>query len=135
VGLRGVACDRRPGAVLPVFVLSQGLRAVMAGEFATAASLIAEADVIAEATETGIAPYASLTLGALRGREAEISELITSTNTNAVAEGQGLGAQGVQWAAAILHNGLGRYDEALAAAQQASEIIPSCISRPGPWPS
>jgi hypothetical protein len=39
------------------------------------------------------------------------------------------------WVAAILYKGFGRYDEALAAAQQASEIIPSSISLPGPYPS
>jgi DNA-binding CsgD family transcriptional regulator len=37
-----------------------------------------------------------------------------------VPQGQGLGLTGTQWAASVLYNGLGRYDEALAAVEQAS---------------
>src|SRR4029077_10504564 len=37
---------------------------------------------------------------------------------------QGLGVQWSQWVSAILYNGLGRYEEALAEAQQASEQAP-----------
>ena len=66
----------------------------------------------------------ALALGALRGREAEISESIAATIQISTAEGQGIGVQIGKWVAAILYNGLGRYDEALIAARQASEIIP-----------
>ena len=145
VGLRRVACDRRRGvqlardagalAVLPIVLTSQCVCAAVVGEFASASSLIAEADAVAEATETRIAPYAALMLGALRGREAEVSELIASTIKMPTAEGQGIGVQFGQWLAAILYNGLGRYDEALAAAQQATRSSPSCTSPPGPRPS
>ena len=123
---RGVhlAHDAGALAVLPVAMTSQSVCALMAGEFATAASLIAEADAVAEATETRIAPYTALVLGALRGREAEISESIAATIQISTAEGQGIGLQFGKWVAAILYNGLGRYDEALAAAHEASEIIP-----------
>jgi hypothetical protein len=37
------------------------------------------------------------------------------------ARGEGLGLQHANWATAILHNGLGRYDEAWPAAEQAAE--------------
>jgi tetratricopeptide (TPR) repeat protein len=40
------------------------------------------------------------------------------------AVGQGLGVQWSQWISAVLYNGLGRYEEALAEAQQASEQAP-----------
>ena len=40
---------------------------------------------------------------------------------HASAGGQGQGIQLCHWVSAILHNGLGRYDEALASAEQASE--------------
>jgi DNA-binding CsgD family transcriptional regulator len=114
-------------AVLAVFVQSQGLHAALGGELPLAAATIAEADGIAEATQTRIAPYAELVSGALRGREAETSELIALTIRNSAAEGQGIGVQCAHWVAAVLHNGLGRYDEALAAAQRASEIIPELL--------
>jgi hypothetical protein len=38
--------------------------------------------------------------------------------------GQGGGIQWSQWVSAILYNGLGRYETALAQAQQASEQAP-----------
>ncbi len=115
---------RARSALLPIVLTSRCVAASMVGEFATANSLIVEADAIAEATETRMAPYATLVLGALRGREAEISESIAATIQISAAEGQGIGVQFGKWVAAILYNGLGRYDEALAAAQEASEIIP-----------
>jgi DNA-binding CsgD family transcriptional regulator len=110
--------------VLPVHLHGLGICAAWGGELPAATSLIAEADAVAEATGTRFAPYATMLLGALRGREAEASELITSSIKEAAAEGQGIGVQYAHWVAAILCNGLGRYDEALAAAQQASEDIP-----------
>jgi DNA-binding CsgD family transcriptional regulator len=123
---RGVQLARDAGAlaVLPIALTSRSLCASMVGEFATATSLIAEADAIMEATETRFAPYGTLLLGALQGREAEVSELVAATIKDAAAEGQGIGVQGPKWMSAILYNGLGRYDEALAAAHEASEINP-----------
>jgi hypothetical protein len=56
-------------------------------------------------------------LGGFRGAEAEIAPLIEA----AQAAGQGLAVQWTQWVAAILYNGLGRYETALAAAQGAEQ--------------
>ena len=50
---------------------------------------------------------------------------------NASAAGQGLGIQVCQWVSAVLYNGLGRYEQALVEAQQASEEAPSCSLRVG----
>jgi len=50
--------------------------------------------------------------------------VIETTITEATAGGQGLAVTYAHWTAAILYNGLGRYDEALAAARQASEDTP-----------
>ena len=47
-----------------------------------------------------------------------------STISAATAGGQGIGIQYAHWVAAILYNGLGRYDAALVAAEQASEETP-----------
>jgi len=60
----------------------------------------------------------------LRGREAEARALIDATIENAIAGGEGLAVQYAHWATAVLYNGLGRYEEALAAAQQASDDMP-----------
>jgi DNA-binding NarL/FixJ family response regulator len=123
---RGVQRARDAGAlaVLPLVLTSRCLCAAWEGDLRTATSLIAEADAVAEAIETRVAPYFALLLGALRGREADISELIAVTIETDAAAGQGVGVQYAQFAAAILYNGLGRYDEALAAAHEASEYAP-----------
>ncbi len=52
--------------------------------------------------------------------EAEASRLIADT-TDPAAHGDGQRLTGTAWATAVLNNGLSRYDEALTAAEQASE--------------
>ena len=63
-------------------------------------------------------------LAAFRGREAEAAELIDATIRNATAGGQGIAIQYAHWANAVVMNGLGRYDDALAAATVASGDTP-----------
>jgi DNA-binding CsgD family transcriptional regulator len=60
----------------------------------------------------------------LRGAEAEAAPLIEAVVTNSQAAGQGMGVQWSQWMSAVLHNSLGRYEEALAEARQAVEEAP-----------
>src|SRR5262249_31078062 len=63
----------------------------------------------------------------LRGREAEASQLIAGTIREATAGGQGTAVQYAQWAKAVLMDGLGRYEAALAAAVTASEGTPEPV--------
>jgi ATP/maltotriose-dependent transcriptional regulator MalT len=72
-------------------------------------------------TGSRTAPLTAMMLAALRGRQAEAAPLIEATL--AEAGGQGIAVAYAHWAAAILHNGLGRYADALAAARQASEDL------------
>ena len=60
-------------------------------------------------------------LAGFRGPEAEAAPLIEAVSTAAQAAGQGLAVQWSQWVAAILYNGLGRYEAALAEAQAAEQ--------------
>jgi DNA-binding CsgD family transcriptional regulator len=61
----------------------------------------------------------------LRGQEAEALELIEASTKDAERRGEGQGLTFVCWATAVLYNGLGRYERALASAQQASEDSPA----------
>ena len=106
---------------LPINLGALGTTTALGGDFAAAASLIAEIDAVCAATGTRMAPYAALVLASLRGREAEAAPLIEATIAEAAAEGQGVAVTWARWASAILYNGLGRYEEASAAARQASE--------------
>ena len=102
------------------------------GDFAAAASLVAEAEAIAAATG-GTPPIAGVVLAGFRGAEDEAVPLIEAMITAARAAGQGVGVQFAQWASAILHNGLGRYDKARAdahAAEQAPEMQVSMWALP-----
>ncbi|HEV2815289.1 MAG TPA: AAA family ATPase [Solirubrobacteraceae bacterium] len=123
---RGVELAREAGALevlaVSLNVLAQAV--ALSGDFATAALLIAEADAVTEATGTRVAPYGALVLAALRGDEAEASALTGATIEAATAGGQGNAVEYAHWADAVVKNGRGRYDEALAAAVAASEDVP-----------
>ena len=59
-------------------------------------------------------------IGGLRGDEAKLVPLIQAILVAAEAGGQGGAVTGAHWAAAVLHNGLGRYADALTAAEKAT---------------
>ena len=128
--IRDVGLARDAGALdrLPILLGALGTNAAWSGDFATAASLIVEADAVREATGSGAAPLAAMLLASLRGNQAEAVALIETTIAKAEAGGQGFAVTYANWAAAILHNGLGRYGEALAAAERASEDTPGLHS-------
>jgi DNA-binding CsgD family transcriptional regulator len=119
---RQVRLVREAGALslLPVALLSRIHVHLFAGELAAAASLSEELRAVTEATGIQIPPYGPLGVAAWRGREAETLELIEAMVEQVVPQGQGLGLTGAQWAAAVLYNGLGRYDDALAAVEHVS---------------
>jgi len=124
--LRQLQSAREAGMLvhLLVYVNGLGIFATWCGRFAEAVSLVAEGDATAEATGTRFAPYAALFLAGFRGSEADASRLIEVVTTDARAARQGVGIQSCQLIAAILYNGLGRYEQALEEARQASEQAP-----------
>jgi DNA-binding CsgD family transcriptional regulator len=124
--LRQVQTARGAGALavlaVGVNVLAQVL--ALAGEFADAISLRAEADAVREATGTNIAPYGALVLAALQGPPNDALTLADETIAIATAGGQGTAAQYARWAKSVVLNALGRHDEALPWATLASEDTP-----------
>ena len=111
-------------AVLAVGVNVLGQVAALAGDFAQATSLKAEADAVREATGTHVAHYGALVLVGLRGRISEAFPLIDATVANATAEGQGTAVQYAHWAKSVVLNAAGRYDDAFVAAELASDDTP-----------
>ncbi len=124
---RRIELARDAGALtaLPIAFSTRAGVHLFAGEFAVAASQVAEVGSVTDATGSSIAPYAALALAALAGQEAGAFELIKAGAKDAERRGQGEGLSFVHWATAVLGNGLGRYADALAAAQQASEDSPA----------
>jgi ATP/maltotriose-dependent transcriptional regulator MalT len=109
---------------LPADLGALSMSASRRGDFTKAASLIAESDAVHQATGSRAAPCAAMMLSCLRGDHAEALPLVGATIAGAAAGGQGHGVTCAHWSAAVLYNGLGRYDKALAAARQASEDTP-----------
>ena len=117
---RQVQVVRDAGALasLPIHLTYLGMAIVWTGDFAGAASLVAEIDSVAAVTGSRFPPYTLLRLRALQGREGEAAAAIAS----AIEQfgGQGMTATRAHWAAAVLYNGLARYEEAAQAARQAT---------------
>ena len=105
---------------LPILLNIRAVAAALKGDLAAAASLIAEADAVREATGARLVAYGAMVLAAFRGSQAEAVPLIEGTLEQAAAAGQGAAVTWAHWVAAILYNGLGRYQEALASARQAT---------------
>ncbi len=121
--VRHLRLARDAGALerLPLLLGALGTAVAWSGDFAAAAALVTEADAVCEATGSPAAPFTAMMLAALRGHQAEAASLIETTIAEATAGGQGIAVAYAHWAAAIVANGLGRYEEALAAASAASE--------------
>jgi DNA-binding CsgD family transcriptional regulator len=92
---------------------------LFAGDLTTAATLVAEAASLIEATGSNFTLYAVARLAALRGREDDARHVIAATVDHAEAQGQGMSKRIAHSAAATLYNGLARYGEAFTAAQEA----------------
>src|SRR5712691_4680442 len=115
---RHVRLARETGALADLqLALSQRISLhLFAGELPTAASLVEELQATTEATGSTLAPYARAGLLALRGREAEAASLIDGSRVEVTRRGEGIGISALDWAEAVLYNGLGRYEEARASA-------------------
>jgi DNA-binding CsgD family transcriptional regulator len=111
-------------ALMPIPLHGLATFLIWCGEFDKAGALIAEIEAITKVTGTRIAPYGAMLLAAYCGPEPEAVTLIQASIKDAIAEGEGLGVQYAHWATAVLYNGLGHYDRALAAARLASEDTP-----------
>jgi DNA-binding CsgD family transcriptional regulator len=118
---RHVQLVRDAGALtaLPIALVLRVFMLLYSGELGAAASLLEEVDVVTEATGGHLAPYGALGLAALRGREIEASELIESIAKEVEARGEGFGLTITEFCGARLYNGLGKYEDTLAAAGRA----------------
>jgi DNA-binding CsgD family transcriptional regulator len=119
---RHVVIARDTGAlgVLQIGLMYLGVLRVFEGTLAAAAALIDEADSVIDATGSRRIDIAKLMLAACRGDGGAATSLIAAVEREAIARGQGVVLTFCEHARAILHNGLGHYDLALSAAQQAS---------------
>jgi DNA-binding CsgD family transcriptional regulator len=119
----GVRVARDTGALTLLAGMANFLAAVHvhSGDFDQATGLIDEVSALADAT--GIPPlnYARLMMSAWRGDQAQMHEVADKVLPGANARGEGYTLGIWAWMTALMHNGHGRYGEALADAQRACE--------------
>ncbi len=118
---RAVQLSRDAGALafLPVALMYLAGVRLYAGDFAAASAMIEEADAITMATGYAPVSYASLVLMAWRGDEHQAVKLIDAGVKDATPRGEGTVLTLAGFGAALLYNGLGRYEAALLGARQA----------------
>jgi DNA-binding CsgD family transcriptional regulator len=122
--MRQIRAAREAGALaeLPFALSTRVGVCLFGGDVSGAASLNEEASALAEATDGRIVPpYGEFTVAAFRGREDELTRSVAARTEEFRRAGEGMGLTLSLWATALLRNGLARYDEALEAAEQASE--------------
>jgi DNA-binding CsgD family transcriptional regulator len=118
----GLARDAGALSGLPLALAIRSASQLFAGEFAMGASLLDEAAAVSDVTGATLASSVGLAHVAFHGREAEAARRIEATTREFARRGEGQGGLAfVHWVTAVLYNGLGRYEEALAAARQAAE--------------
>jgi DNA-binding CsgD family transcriptional regulator/tetratricopeptide (TPR) repeat protein len=129
LSVRLVDFARQVGAltILPIALVYRAQLHVQAGQLAAATALLDEVDVINETISSTPLVYnttrssARLVIASWQGREPQALELIEDSIQEAAARGEGRAISLSEFARAVLYNGLGRYDLALAAARRVCE--------------
>jgi tetratricopeptide (TPR) repeat protein len=123
---RHVALARETGALtaLPGALEMHAAYLITAGDFAGAQLEIDEADALAAATGSAPLTDATLLLLGWRGDEAAARPRIEAAIADAAERDEESTITLAEYASAVLYNGLGRHDAALAAARRASEHHP-----------
>ena len=108
--------------VLPAALTTSAGASVTSGDFAQASELLEQSDAISMAT--GAPPHRSVRsyLAACRGQQEQGLQFVRTTIEEATVRGEGTEVTIALFSAAILHNGLGQYDEAFAACTSALEF-------------
>jgi ATP/maltotriose-dependent transcriptional regulator MalT len=103
---------------LPIHLQGLALEQAWLGDLPGARRLMAESESISTSIGTQVPPFALLRILALQGREADASALIETVVQHGTTRGQGQAVMVAHWAAAVLYNGLARYEEAASAARE-----------------
>jgi DNA-binding CsgD family transcriptional regulator len=120
---RQVEVARHVGALslLPVALDDRIHAELFCGRLAAAIALAAEADAIVDATGSHVALRGAIALANWRGQETEAQALVEARRQGVLRHGEGLWLVATDWGNAVRYNGLGRYDDALVAAERAAE--------------
>jgi DNA-binding CsgD family transcriptional regulator len=115
------ARERGALAVLPLALVYRSGTLLHAGELVAASALIDEADGLTRSIGGAVLMYTKILLAAWRGQKDLTQALLDFGIPDATARGEGRALTWGEYATALLHNGYGEYEVALAAALSASE--------------
>ena len=120
---RAVRRAREAGAFnfLPLALTYRAAVHIYAGEFDVASTLIEESEAIVDLAGTSPLRSSALLLVCWRGEDTQASSRIQASAREGRAWGEGRSVGGGEYVIALLENGLGHYDAALASAQGACE--------------
>jgi DNA-binding CsgD family transcriptional regulator len=108
-------------AVLPYALTDRAMADLTCGDFAAAAALVDEADAITARTGSAPLSYTSLVLAAWRGHDGALG-LFEQAREDARERSEGAVLTTARYSAAVLSNGLRRYEDAVVAATEAAEF-------------
>jgi DNA-binding CsgD family transcriptional regulator len=106
-------------ALLPMAAILRSGREIAAGDLAAAAALTAEQEAVQEAIGGERSSGSGVHLAGMHGSAAEVRVLDETLAAAATARGDGAWLTALHLSTALLCNGLGRYTDALTAAQHA----------------
>jgi DNA-binding CsgD family transcriptional regulator len=107
--------------MLSIGLVSSTVLDAFAGDLAGARRHATEAQAVGTAIGQRLGPYGALVIAAWEGDQAELTRQVVASTDAMTARGEGQWLTAVDWARALLGNGLGRYADALGAAARAAE--------------
>ncbi|MEN3279307.1 MAG: hypothetical protein V7607_447 [Solirubrobacteraceae bacterium] len=113
---------RETGAlsVLPIALRARIGVQLVRGRLEAATMLHDELEAVTEATGSEPLRYGAVVLAGWGGRSADITPMVEASLKGVMRRGEGMGLTVIQWARAVLYNAVGRYADALGAAEEAS---------------
>ena len=120
-GLARVARDRGGLAILPFALNYSAAHQLFLGEFGVTEQLVQEAETITAATRNVPLADFSVLLAAWRGDREKTAAVRAALIEAGTQRGEGFAVEVAEWAMAVLHNGLGEFATAAAAAERAYE--------------
>jgi DNA-binding CsgD family transcriptional regulator len=132
---RYIELARSLGALseLPPALTSKVVWLALAGELSAAAALNEELQAVMEAIGSSFGPYAALAVAAMRGRLVDVTDVIAAARGDLSQRGELHGIAFADWASAMVNNGAGNYQAAMAAAlpsrhRTGASSLPSRVS-------
>jgi DNA-binding CsgD family transcriptional regulator len=119
---RQVELARREGAlsVLPIALRGRVGVELVAGRLEAATMYHDELEAVTQVAGSEPLRYGAVVLAAWRGHDSDVTSLIRASRRGIERRGEGGGLTMVEWASALLYNGVGRYADAMAVAEQAT---------------